>query len=305
MKPWWFDIFEDPGVVLILGARGSGKTALAHKLAEIYHENTDRKVYVFGFPQDKAHLLPEWMNLLNDIDLPQHSVVLVHEAHMSFHARRSMQDTNVLMDTLITISRHRDCTIIFETQQSFRLDKNIVAEADAIIIRYPSLLQERFERPFIKEFFTVASRFFNKYVKVMHVDDGIYKKPDKDKILRVAYVFSKNYMGPLRDITLPKHWSEELSRVYGYVPENAANPVKQLLMNPDVREILKNAIEIEEEKESKGYNPTWEAWEVGINNPSLIRQLKKLGVIRVAYKSNRRTKYQLVDREMIKRMLYS
>ena len=164
---------------------------------------------------------------------------------------------------------------------------------------------ERFERPFIKEFFTVASRFFNKYVKVMHVDDGIYKKPDKDKILRVACVFSKNYMGPLRDITLPKHWSEELSRVYGYVPENAANPVKQLLMNPEVREILKNAVEIEEEKESKGYNPTWEAWEVGINNPSLIRQLKKLGVIRVAYKSNRRTKYQLVDREMIKRMLYS
>ena len=163
MKPDWFEIFEDPGIAIILGSRGSGKTALAHKLAEIYHENTDRKVYVFGFPQDKTHLLPEWMGLLNDIDLPQHSVVLVHEAHMSFHARRSMQDTNVLMDTLITISRHRDCTIIFETQQSFRLDKNIVAEADAIIIRYPSNLFSLYEiqltedgKEFAKFFFPIS-----------------------------------------------------------------------------------------------------------------------------------------------------
>ena len=225
MKPDWFEIFKDPGIAIILGSRGSGKTALAHKLAEIYHENTDRKVYVFGFPQDKTHLLPEWMGLLNDIDLPQHSVVLVHEAHMSFHARRSMQDTNVLMDTLITISRHRDCTIIFETQQSFRLDKNIVAEADAIIIRYPSLLQERFERPFIKEFFNEASKFFNRYVKTERFGEGVLRKPDKNKILRIAYVFSKNYIGPIKNISLAKHWNEELSRIYGYIPESVADPV--------------------------------------------------------------------------------
>ena len=50
--PRWGDILQEPFVGLILGQRGSGKTALGHRLLEVFGhpDNSDRDAYILGFP---------------------------------------------------------------------------------------------------------------------------------------------------------------------------------------------------------------------------------------------------------------
>jgi polynucleotide 5'-kinase involved in rRNA processing len=45
--PTWTDIFEEPFTILILGQRGSGKTALGHLLTEEFGgPESDRDAYI-------------------------------------------------------------------------------------------------------------------------------------------------------------------------------------------------------------------------------------------------------------------
>lgn len=142
--PEWTDFLVDPFVALILGQRGSGKTALGHRLLELYGENTDRQAYILGFPEHLQNQLPSWIEILPPTtgrnDWPEDSVVLVHEAHQLLHARRSQNSENLEVDELVTVSRHGNSVVIFETQQSQRLDRNSVTAVDAIIFREPALM---------------------------------------------------------------------------------------------------------------------------------------------------------------------
>lgn len=170
---------------------------------------------------DKRDLLPDWITPLDDFAFPQDSVILLHDAHFYLHARRSMSQGNIDIDKLVTVSRHRNVDIIVETQQSFRLDRNIVAEVDAIIFRLPELMQERFERPEVRWITDMAKKAFSPYIgEYQVVDDsgkavGTYRKVSPE-VVKKAFVYSKNFIGMYpHDIPLPSYWSEEISRAYG------------------------------------------------------------------------------------------
>ncbi len=307
----WFKILNEPFVVLILGMRGSGKTALSHLLLELFSDQGRRRpAYIVGFPVHKRHLLPEWIHPLDDLEFPDNSVVLLHEAHMYLHARRSMSDQNIEVDRLITISRHKNVDIIIETQQSFRLDKNIVAGADAIIYRVPALMQRKFERPELRKIVEMAEKAFEPYVIDWEVvkDNKVVavKREIKPDALKRAFIYSQGYTGVYpHDIPLPSYWNEEISRAFGELREDRlaeaalSDPLISLLIS-DRRyvEILKNALEKERELEEKGIGIGWEAYEVGANWRE-ISKLVNMHIVRISMKTNRHTNYKIVDKNRV------
>src|SRR3989344_8452191 len=89
-----FDEFEnkilksDSTIGLILGARGSGKSAIGIKLLENFKATTNKNVYAVGFKKDS---LPRWVNVIDNIEeIKNDSFVLVDEGGIEFSSRESM-----------------------------------------------------------------------------------------------------------------------------------------------------------------------------------------------------------------------
>jgi len=296
------DIVEDPFVVLILGDRGTGKTALGHRYLEKEHEETDRNCYIYGFPKEKEEYLPSWIQPLDYLDFPQHSTILLHEAHRKFHARRSMSGPNVEVDELVSVSRHRDANIIFETQKAFRLDKNAVASPDAVIFKYPGLLQEKFERRELRKLTEKAKEKLSEYVVEKREGDMIYREYPTE-VKKHAYVYANKFEGELPvEIQLPNHWSEEISKAYGR-PEIVEKMEErkredrysdlQLEMLEDER--LKEVMEAAVRWDKKCEKRDWKGFTAGDINATGgdINKLKSLDVLKTTYSSSNKTKYRL------------
>lgn len=251
----WEDIFAEPFVILELGARGEGKTALGHRLLEVFaNADKERDAYIMGFPDDKQHLLPEWIDVLPPGTpkhrWPENSIVLIHEAHQLLHARRSMDAENLELDQLVTISRHKDSNIIYDTQQSHRLDKNAVAAVDGILARWPALMQEDFERRAIKPIVKEAREVLSKYVTVHDEDDFTYveRKQNEngvDELKKHVFVHADQFRGEFpHELQLADHWHEDISKAYGGADDSKTPQETKTL--EDVRADMAEPDEIEE-----------------------------------------------------------
>lgn len=228
----WSTILPEPFAICLLGGRGEGKTALAHRLVEEFGDN-GRDAYIMGFPSSKDHLLPDWIETLPagtaQEQWPTDSIVLIHEAHHVIHARRSMDVENLELDFLVTVSRHKDSDIIYDTQQSHRLDKNAVAAVDALLVRWPALLQEEFERRAVRGIIEDARGALEEHVTVHDEDDFTYVERPEDEngveeLKKHVYVHADQFVGKYpHEVQLPDHWSEEISKAYGD-HEEAAEP---------------------------------------------------------------------------------
>lgn len=221
----WEEIIPEPYVSLLLGSRGGGKTALAHRLLEVYGgSDGDRDAYIMGFPESKEHLLPDWITILDPTtgvdDWPQDSIVLIHEAHHLLHARRSMDTENLEVDMLITVSRQKNSCVVYDTQQSHRLDKNSVAAVDAILVRWPALMQEKFERRAVRPIISDAREALRKYVEIHDEDDFTFVErletdDGVERLKRHCYVHADRFRGEYpHPLPLPEHWSEEISKAF-------------------------------------------------------------------------------------------
>ncbi len=79
-------LLHHPGVILILGHRGNGKTALAFRLQELLKDVA--VPYAVGLPGKASGLLPDWYGLAQDFDtVPSNAVIYVPESYRFFHAR--------------------------------------------------------------------------------------------------------------------------------------------------------------------------------------------------------------------------
>lgn len=233
----WSKITPEPFVSLVLGARGEGKTALGHRLLEVFGTN-GRDAYIMGFPTHKTSLLPDYIEPLNPgttmEQWPDESIVLIHEAHHLLHARRSMDAGNLEIDFLVTVSRHKDSDIIYDTQMSHRLDKNAVAAVDAILVRWPALMQEDFERRQVRPIITDAREALSAYVDVH--DDADYTYVDRredddgvDLLKKHVYVHADQFRGEYpHEIRLADHWSEDISKAYGGMNSERSRGAKTL-----------------------------------------------------------------------------
>ncbi len=182
-------------IALVFGKRGSGKSTLGFRLLENLRSKTGRPCFVLGVKQD---LLPNWIQEISDIEAVENGgVVLVDEGAVTFNSRESMREQNVELGKLLAIARHKDLSVIFLTQNTGSIDKNVLNLADIIFAKEGSLLQQQMERAALRNFVTKA--------------DGAIKEYPKHERVSYSYVFSDDFEGLLH-VPLPSFWDENVSK---------------------------------------------------------------------------------------------
>jgi len=217
----WLKTVIHPSVVLVLGKRGSGKSALGYRLLELFRYKLTP--YVLGIPAKAQKLLPDWIGVAQDLDeIPQDSIVLIDEAYLSYHSRGSFKTQSMEMSQLVNLSRQRNQTIIFVTQEARQIDKNIASQANVVVFKEPAILQSQFERPELNDITARAKLAFSNL------------NGDKREW---AYVYSPDadFIG-LMESALPTFWSTELSHAFA-----ASDPVSSTRLPKNVTKEEKKA----------------------------------------------------------------
>jgi len=182
-------------VMLIFGKRGSGKSTLGFRLMENIRAETGRPGFVLGVKQS---LLPSWIDEVGSVDeVKNGGVILVDEGAIAFSARQSMKKGNVELGKLLAIARHKDLTLLFVTQNTGMIDKNVLNLTDVIIAKEGSLLQKKMERAVVRDFVEKA--------------DKSIKSVDRTDRVAHCYIFSDDFEGLCR-ISLPSFWSTKISK---------------------------------------------------------------------------------------------
>ncbi|MEM4366840.1 MAG: hypothetical protein QW035_01775 [Candidatus Anstonellales archaeon] len=180
---------------LVLGSRGSGKSAIGMRIAENIRATSKLPLYTVGFAKNS---LPSWITPVEKFsEVKNNSFLLVDEGGIQFSSRNSMSELNKLLSELLLISRHKDISVLFITQNSANIDINTLRQVDYLILKSPSLLQLDFERKKIKEIYEEAKEGFEEY------------KQEKG----LAYIYSNYYKGFIAN-ALPSFWSVNLSKSY-------------------------------------------------------------------------------------------
>ncbi len=177
---------------IIIGARGSGKSALGLRVLENARAK-GRSVAAMGFSEET---LPGWINCVSDLNSVKNGAfLLVDEGGILFSSRESFSDANKLLSELLLISRHKDLSVLFISQNSSNLDVNTLRQADYLLLRRPSLLQKDFERKIIQ--------------KIYEEQAGDFKQLGE----HVTLVYSDWFRG-FAENELPSFWSEAASKSF-------------------------------------------------------------------------------------------
>jgi hypothetical protein len=202
----WHEVIIHPAIVLVLGGRGSGKSALSYRVAEDFRYSLSP--YVVGFPEHSKGLLPDWIGMEQRLeDVPPKSIIIVDEAYLSHHSREWQKTENRDICRLLNLSRQQDKTIVFIAQLGRQLDIDIVSSADVLVLKNPGMLQPKFDRPEFRELLTEAKQAFQSV---------------KGDIRRWSYVYSQDAgFAGLIENDLPTFWSSRLSKVYANIGEIA------------------------------------------------------------------------------------
>jgi hypothetical protein len=195
----WLRVIVHPSVVVILGRRGGGKSVLGYRLLELFRYKLTP--CVLGIPRQAQRLLPEWIGVFQDLeDIPRASIVLVDEAYLRFHARDSHAARSREMSQIINLSRQKEQTFVFVTQESRQLDKNVVSCANVLVFKDLGMLQVQFDRPELRSVTAQARR-------ALEAVDGDRRG--------WSYVYSPDakFMGPLEN-SLPTFWSRGMSHAF-------------------------------------------------------------------------------------------
>ena len=248
----WREVVVPPAVVLILGKRGSGKSALAYRLLELFRYKLTP--YVVGVPAQANKLLPTWVSTVPSLeDLPPDCIAVVDEAYILFHSRRSMGQDSTAMSQALNLSRQRNQTLLFVSQEARQVDKNIASSASVVVFKDLGVLQPEFDRSELRKLVIQASEALS----------GIHG--DKR---RWAYVYSPDadYLGLLPS-QLPTFWKPSLSRMY-VADRQTASPRHGGKLSS--KEKAARALELR----SRGYSYGQIMQELGVSKSSVVNYLK-------------------------------
>lgn len=205
-------------VILILGRRGSGKTALGARIAEFISATHGMSIFWVGLPESAQSLLPKWVKLVNSPEqCPAGSVILADEAGLRYASLAFNTRENQLLRSLLMVARHRHSSLIFAVQSSRDIEYSITRQSDSIAFKQPGLHQPDSERPDLKPMARKAAE--------------VFQKIPKEKRPASALIFDDLFTGVITT-TLPSFWSDELSHVYQHVDlsqiESHAKRAKEL-----------------------------------------------------------------------------
>jgi len=195
----WLALIKHPVEIVILGKKGSGKSALGYRILEYFRWTSP--VYVVGLPADAHKFLPDWIGVKPALkEVPPDSIVMVDESYILHHARSSMTAQAKALSEMLNLSRQRNQTLVFVSQESRQIDRNILSSADVIIFKEPGMLQPRFDRPELRDIAREAKLAFTTV------------SGDKRNW---SYVYSPNadYIGLLEN-KVPTFWNQKLSRAF-------------------------------------------------------------------------------------------
>ena len=198
-----------PGVILIMGAKGMGKSALAHDIAEKLHK-TKRLPAVLHLPRiplpiqkQIQSLLPSWNKVVTSTEQwPKKCVVIYDEAAQSAHARRTQSGDAVELDNLMSISRQRHQLIIFISHHSRKLDPNVIRDIDHIAWKTPTYAHWIFERNELTDFVLKAVDFFSKI------------KGEKTRLKTTLMMNFHDFRFQEFSNGVPSYWCDRLSHLF-------------------------------------------------------------------------------------------
>ena len=190
-----FVLSSESAIGIILGARGTGKSAIGLKLLENLHAKTEKPVYAIGF---NAKDMPSWINIVDKTEeIENDSVVLIDESGISFSSRKSMSNANQVLSSLLMIARHKNLSVLFITQNSSNLEVNVLRQADFLVMKPSSLMQKDFERKKIKEIYEAVDKDFEEF----------------KGLKGITYIHSDKYKGFITN-ELPSFWSTKVSKAF-------------------------------------------------------------------------------------------
>ncbi len=186
-------------MVLILGKRGSGKSALGYRQLELLRYVA--KVYVVGVPERARSLLPDWIGIVPSLeDLPTGCIALVDETYLVYHARSSMAAASRAMSQALNLSRQKEQTLIFISQEARQVDKNIVSSANVLVFKDLGMLQLEFDRPQLNKLVTQAKQ-------------ALALARGNKRRWSFVYAPDADFLG-LMENELPSFWKPRLSRLF-------------------------------------------------------------------------------------------
>ena len=135
-------------------------------------------------------------------DVPPDSIVMVDESYIFYHARSSMTAQAKALSEMLNLSRQRNQTLIFVSQESRQIDRNILDSADVIVFKEPGILQPSFDRPELRDIAKEAKLAFTAV------------KGDK-RSWDYIYAPSADYIGIIEN-HVPSFWNQKLSRAFSH-----------------------------------------------------------------------------------------
>lgn len=186
--------------------------------------------------------------------MPSGSMVLVDEAYINFHARDSQSKSNRDLSQVLNLSRQRDQTLIFVTQESRQVDRNLMSVADVIVFKEPSALQVQFERPEIRPLVEKAVAKF--------------KQTSGDR-RRHSYVVAPSLdREEMLENPVPEFWSSGLSKAFAGNPSGSTKPRRGRKMSPAERRPLVR------QKREDGWSLSQIARHFGVSKATVVLDLK-------------------------------
>ncbi len=192
---FWRYLNESDSVIgIVVGARGSGKSAFALSLAENL-KGSKKKCFAMGFSRKS---LPAWITVVEHVDeLENDSFVVIDEGGILFSSRDPMGSANRMLSELLFIARHKNLTILFISQNSSNLEVNTLRQADFIVLKKSSLLQKNFERKIVADIYSEFDYGFK----------------DHADVKGLALLYSDRFVGFVEN-DLPSFWSENVSKSF-------------------------------------------------------------------------------------------
>lgn len=187
------NLYEKPNVIIILGKRRSGKTALAYRIIENALAKGKKLAYHLRFPTEIEGII----NVGDLTVIEPESCVVVDEADLIFPARLSRKKLHLVLTNMLKLASQKDFSpFVLTVHNTALLEVNALRLCDVLIIKEPSLLQIDTERGILKSHLQTARDLIEMY--------------PKEERMKYAYIYSDDFRGLIR-FEVPSFWSQKIS----------------------------------------------------------------------------------------------
>lgn len=201
----WHRIIRPTTVNIVLGKRGTGKSALAYWLTEELSQERRLTPVVINLPGERRRLLPDHYQVHDLDDMPglSDAIILIDEGTTMLPAGRAKLED--MIKGCAALSRQRNQTILFVFHASADVGSRILRGVDAILLKEPSSRQINYgaKDKHLRELLTEAKARFKHLV-------------ENSEDVR-AYTFVESEEPEFRGMLwnpLPHFWSDELSKAW-------------------------------------------------------------------------------------------